>query len=574
MSLPALLALALAVPQGAPPNGLDCGYRPPTYWLDAIRASVARGEIDDPALRPLPALPTVPAGGSSALVDPTPCLGPNQLFPYEDTGQLLLTNFSTGQLIDFMTDAANALLAAHGDQYDFVGYWTNFTTHHEIGAAFYKPVSNDVAGIGDPSTVGTPIFDLHAALGLAGQRIQGWVMMWNVDHSYWQPGTGSNADFTRLALGQEFEHRFAMFLPPLLDGRVLQGDDGSCGRTFHWSWKADGQGSAMEISEWVGSSPASLVGSFVTFNTDIGGTFSYTDLYLMGYVSPAEMDAGNSELRFMDTSTCAPTYGGAISSFSSADIVAAAGVRAPGSTTAQKDYRTAWIVIHRPGLPPTATQKAKTVAILEQHQVDWNFSTLGRGTMNDTLFDDCNCNGVPDAIDIASGTSLDGNQNGIPDSCEPVVGAPFCFGDGTGAACPCGNHGAGGHGCANSEESAGGLLAAAGTTSPDSAALDAINLRSATLTVFFKGDASLPSAVPFGDGLRCVGGALRRFGAQTSVNGTATFPGSIGGTLSAAGGNTPGSGEVAYYQAFYRDGLPGYCTAGRTNASNGVQVVW
>jgi hypothetical protein len=31
---------------------------------------------------------------------------------------------------------------------------------------------------------------------------------------------------------------------------------------------------------------------------------------------------------------------------------------------------------------------------------------------------DCNSNGVGDAIDIASGTSVDGNGNGIPDECE------------------------------------------------------------------------------------------------------------------------------------------------------------
>ena len=103
---------------------------------------------------------------------------------------------------------------------------------------------------------------------------------------YWEAGDGPGADFTRLALGQEFEHRFALFLPPLLEGSVLQGDNAGCGRVFHWNWKTDGQGSAMEISEWVGSNPAVLEGSFVTFNTDTGGVFSYTDLYLMGYVSP------------------------------------------------------------------------------------------------------------------------------------------------------------------------------------------------------------------------------------------------------------------------------------------------
>ena len=39
----------------------------------------------------------------------------------------------------------------------------------------------------------------------------------------------------------------------------------------------------------------------MTLNADTGGLFSYTDLYLMGYVSRMEMDDGNSELRYMGT---------------------------------------------------------------------------------------------------------------------------------------------------------------------------------------------------------------------------------------------------------------------------------
>jgi hypothetical protein len=575
-----LSAPILQTPLVDSPRSLDCGYRAPPVWIDAVRKSVARGEIADPSKRQLPALPTARATGPGSsddiagTVDPTPCLGPNHVFSFEDTNGLLLTDFSDGELIALMTQAMNAVLATWGDRFDFIGFWTNFDTHHELGAAFYLAIRNDVSGIGDTSTLGTPIFDHHVVLGLAGQRIQGGLMFWNIDHTYWQPGTGSNADFTRLALAHETEHRFAVFLPQLLDGRVLQGDDATCGRTFHWNWRADGQGSAMEISEWVGSNPASLVGSFVTFNTDTSGVYSYTDLYLMGFVSPAEMDAGNSELRFMDTSTCAPTYGGAISSWSSTDIVASAGTRSPDWTTSQRNYRTAWVVIHLPGSPPTTAQKAKIVSILEQQQVDFNFGTLGRGTMNDTLFDDCNCNGIPDRTDIADGTSLDGNGNRIPDTCEPEVGNSICFGDGSGGLCPCANFGMGGHGCPNSEHNEGALLAANGTTSPDTVALDATFLRTSSLTVFFKGTSTPASPFVYGDGLRCVTGTMRRFGAQGSVHSTATFPGSFGGTLSAAGGNTPGSGQVAYYQVFYRDGVAGYCPPGLVNSSNAIRIVW
>jgi hypothetical protein len=149
--------------------------------------------------------------------------------------------------------------------------------------------------------------------------------------------------------------------------------------------------------------------------------FSYTDLYLMGYVSAAEMDAGNSELRYMDNSNCASDYFNSISTFSSADIIAAAGPRVPDSTAEDQHYRTGWIMIHLPGDLPSAAELAKAVAIHEQHQIDWKASTLGCGSMNNALFDDCNCNGVPDADDIAGGTSPDVNSNGIPDGCEAAA---------------------------------------------------------------------------------------------------------------------------------------------------------
>ena len=414
--------LSLLIPAGLaaadPPGALDCGYRSPAEWLAEVRAAVTRGEITDPLDREIP--PIAPRQANAGPVDPTPCLTVDHIFLFEDTDQVLISDFSDGELLALMADAANALMAAHGDVYDFVGYFVNFDPHHLIGAAFYMPIFNDVMGIGDPSTVGRPIFDNRKALGVGGETIQGYVMMWNINNSLWQPGDGPSADFTRLALGQEFEHRWSLFLPDLLDGRSMQGDNGSCGRIFHWNWKVDGQGSSMELSEWVGSNPAVLAGSFVTFNTDIpGSVFGYSDLYLMGSVSPAEMDAGNSELRYMDNSGCGGSYFGSISDFISADIIDAAGPRIPDSTTSQQDFNTGWVMIHLPGDPPTFIEKNKARGILEQHQIDWNYSTLGRGTMNNQLFADCNCNGTPDGDDIDGGGSADDNGNGIPDECEP-----------------------------------------------------------------------------------------------------------------------------------------------------------
>jgi len=370
-------------------QSFDCGFMSSGQVLRALRSGAARQEYSDPAGRAIPAIPERPRAGRAG-GGGFPCLNSAHIFQFEDTNFLLQTNFSTGALLNLMTDAANAVMATHGDNFDFVGYWVNSPPHHRIGTAFYAQIENDISGIGDA------LYNNRSSLGLGGQNIEGYVMMWNVNDSTWQPGTSPNANFTRLALGQEFEHRFAMFLPNLLDGRRLQGNNGSCGREAHWSWSVDGQGSCMEIAEWVNRD---LVGSFVTFNTDIGGVFSPTDLYLMGYLSPAEMDLMNSELRYMDTSNCSTPYGGVISTFSSADIVASAGPRIPDSIVEDHHYRTAWVMIHQPGDPPNTNELQKAVSILRQHQVDWSDGTLGRGSMNNSLFDDSSCGGptIPSA---------------------------------------------------------------------------------------------------------------------------------------------------------------------------------
>ncbi len=45
--------------------------------------------------------------------------------------------------------------------------------------------------------------------------------------------------------------------------------------------------------------------------------------------------------------------------------------------------------------------------------------------------DDCNCNGTPDADELASGAAADCNDNGIPDDCDVLLGlATDCDGDG------------------------------------------------------------------------------------------------------------------------------------------------
>lgn len=146
------------------------------------------------------------------------------------------------------------------------------------------------------------------------------------------------------------------------------------------------------------------------------------------------------------------------------------------------------------------------------------------------------------------------------------VGTAFCSGDGSGGACPCGNTGASGSGCANST-GAGAILTAFGDAivGADTVVLTARQCPATTLGLFFSGqNAGTPA--PFGDGLRCVNGGIRRLGIVPTTAGTATS----NVVLSAVEGLS--GGEIRHYQFWYRNVL-GPCGAG-FSTTNGVSIQW
>ncbi len=183
---------------------------------------------------------------------------------------------------------------------------------------------------------------------------------------------------------------------------------------------------------------------------------------------------------------------------------------------------------------------------------------------------DCNHNGVEDAVDIATGTSADTNHNGIPDECEQSFAA-YCM-------CPaplgpCGNDDASA-GCANST-GAGGLLAASGTTSyfTDDLALHVSQLP-ANKTGLWLMSASQAQVV-LGDGLRCIGSPLYRFGAFNSGAGGSATKGR--GIIASSCSSLPSAacihaGQTWNFQVWYRNPT-GPCGNG-TNLSNGESVTF
>ncbi len=147
----------------------------------------------------------------------------------------------------------------------------------------------------------------------------------------------------------------------------------------------------------------------------------------------------------------------------------------------------------------------------------------------------------------------------------------FCFGDGADAgvtsACPCGNFGSGGHGCASSMNASGASLVARGFIAADDIVLLAAGLPRATVCQFLQGDAA--TDVVFGDGVRCAGGQTVSLRVKASVGGLCVLPGP-GDTLplSTLGGVTVGSGATRVYQVVYRNAAASFCPPGTVNLTN------
>jgi hypothetical protein len=157
---------------------------------------------------------------------------------------------------------------------------------------------------------------------------------------------------------------------------------------------------------------------------------------------------------------------------------------------------------------------------------------------------------------------------------DPPVYPALCFGDGGGTPCPCSNTGGLGRGCANSV-GAGAILSGAGTASVASDSL-VLSIDHGTLSqpvLFFQGMNFINSGNgnPFGDGLRCCGGGVRRLEVRfMDASGSASTAGalSISGSVSA--------GTTYCNQGWYRDplGAGGSPCSTYFNLTNAISVTW
>ncbi|MED6335809.1 MAG: lectin-like protein [Planctomycetota bacterium] len=154
---------------------------------------------------------------------------------------------------------------------------------------------------------------------------------------------------------------------------------------------------------------------------------------------------------------------------------------------------------------------------------------------------------------------------------DATAAGAYCFGDGSGSVCPCGNPGGTGEGCSNSTGAGATILA----TGSSSVSADDLGFMAAQLLPFqpallFSGDNAVNNGdgVVFGDGLRCAGGAVKRLGVR---NGDASGDASWGPGLAILGGWQPG--DTKRFQTWYRDPGGSPCGSG-FNLSHGLEVAF
>ena len=156
-----------------------------------------------------------------------------------------------------------------------------------------------------------------------------------------------------------------------------------------------------------------------------------------------------------------------------------------------------------------------------------------------------------------------------------VTPAPtlICLGDGSSGPCPCGNNSAVGadEGCLHSPGLVGGKLTFSGAPS---LSCDTLQLCGSQLLgtncLFIQGSTAPVGPFNFGDGLRCIGGNLKRMALAAVVGGNACLGGSGAVPIHTLGNVVPGTYG---YAIWYRDNSA-YCTPFQYNMTNAVLATW
>ncbi|MFN0007255.1 MAG: hypothetical protein ACKVXR_05055, partial [Planctomycetota bacterium] len=169
----------------------------------------------------------------------------------------------------------------------------------------------------------------------------------------------------------------------------------------------------------------------------------------------------------------------------------------------------------------------------------------------------------------------------------PGVGVTFCEPGIAGViVCPCGNAPSGpGRGCDNSDATGGAALHSEGIgrLSADTLVFKTAGQRLTGPSLVLQGTTEIANGVTYGDGVRCLGGAIIRLYTRNAVGGQISAP-QVGDTpknisgRSASLGNPIFAGQTRYYMVYYRDAAPSFACPGPGsslfNTSSAKRIQW
>ncbi len=304
-----------------------------------------------------------------------------------------------------LQNVAREFYQTHRDDFDSLVLFTNFESNlDQVGIlAFAISVQNDVLGIGNPNRGEIfPQFDDTAAYGSQG-KLSTFLAMKNL--KVWEDDPLENtfgpATSTLSVLTHEFGHRWLAYIDP----RDLLGRDFA-----HWSFFLHTSGSVMGGNDIQDNGD----GTFTTLAPK--DLYSPLDLYLMGLLKPEEVPPTflvadpydldipppydeqfifSNDLRYRNPLGDV-SFRGEKQVIQIEDIISVNGARIPDAESAQKDFRTAFILLAMGEEGPTPDEIDKVEAVRRFWPPFFHRAANNLATMVSTL------DGSPEDIKLPS----------------------------------------------------------------------------------------------------------------------------------------------------------------------------
>lgn len=270
---------------------------------------------------------------------------------------------------------AQSFYASNPDAYDFILVLTQFEAIGEDGVlGLYWSVRNDVEGIG------LPTFDVSAEFG--SSVLQGLIDGGQLEQYLSEDGA-LDADRVAVVLNHELGHRWLVHCRYMdASGNAsenLLGREGA-----HWSALLDSDGSFMYGSDWADNGDGTYTA------TEIESRYSQLDLYLMGLISPSEVQPFTLLHSDALSADELPMLGRTIEAVPETidvdQVMAAEGPRRPTADEAPRNFRVAVVYLVSPDTDVTSEELAAIQGVMANwraaffhHTGGWALVDVGRG---------------------------------------------------------------------------------------------------------------------------------------------------------------------------------------------------